>query len=385
MTSLAQCLNGKRLQNLGLFIATSTVFGLIFAGRLLINKNSDLHIHIAYARSIDSYRDISSPHFLFELIIIALSRIGPITLESATFLTLGGCYGIMAILIAREVNRRSPGLRPSGVVLLSISTLVASHVFAPTALVPNFYYGYLVPTAFHNPTQQLNKLFALAIWFLYVRVSLSPRMPAWPPLLAVWCASLCILSAVAKPSFLIAFLPTTGAMTLADIVTGRWRAVVSFAGAVVLPTIVTLGIQWWTTYGSTNSGIEFAPFAVFTDPAEFALKLPFCLALPVATTILLAASPREAPALWLAWLYLAFGLAFALMLAETGPRRLQGNFAWTAQTGVFLLYVESVLLIAARAGRDWRSCTCLGILAVHVGFGVVYAAANAMVPAERFL
>lgn len=43
-----------------------------------------------------------------------------------------------------------------------------------TLFVPNFYFGYFNVTAYHNPTQQLNKLFALVIW-LYSLLGISRR------------------------------------------------------------------------------------------------------------------------------------------------------------------------------------------------------------------
>ena len=45
--------------------------------------------------------------------------------------------------------------------------LLASHVFLLTIVRRNLYSGYFVPTAYHNPTQQLNKLFALWMYFVY--------------------------------------------------------------------------------------------------------------------------------------------------------------------------------------------------------------------------
>jgi hypothetical protein len=65
---------------------------------------------------------------------------------------------------------------------------------------------HFVPITFHNPTQRLNKLFALAIVFLYFKHFIDARRAARRPVAAI--AGLSVLSALAKPSFLLAFCPT---------------------------------------------------------------------------------------------------------------------------------------------------------------------------------
>ena len=44
----------------------------------------------------------------------------------------------------------------------------------------------------------------------------------------------------------------------------------------------------------------------------------------------------------LAWLSFFFGCAYAYLLAESGPRAMHGNFWWSAQVSLFVLFFESV-------------------------------------------
>jgi hypothetical protein len=59
---------------------------------------------------------------------------------------------------------------------------------------------------------------------------------------------------------------------------------------------------------------------------------------------------------------------------------LEGNFGWSSQTFLFLLYVESLLLALAATGRRRR--VLLAVFAVHVIFGAIFAIGNAFYPAE---
>jgi hypothetical protein len=360
------------------FICTSAVFALVFWRRIAINSASDLHAHIDYAKHISNIHDIVSPHFLFQLILKAVVAVVPISHEGGTAAILGICYGAMGLLIVREL--RKLGMLVGERWGWSLAVLVASHLFLPTLAIPNLYYGYLVPTAYHNPTQQLNKLFALAIWLLWSRrlVEAGDRRPR----VTGGLAALCIGSALAKPSFLIAFLPVSGLVALRDLLRRHFAAVIAYALAIAVPTMLVLVVQAVATYGAeAKAGIILSPFAVFTRPDEFFLKLPLSLAFPLVVTVAYGLSFR----LQMAWLYAVFAIAYAVLLAESGPRLAQGNFAWTAQTGMFLLYVEAGLVIASRRDASIRWKICAGAFAVHVVSGLIYAGANAMFPGPTFL
>jgi hypothetical protein len=348
-----------------------------------VGGGGDLPVHIQYARRITSLSDIRSPHFLFELLIKALSSLTGASLVTATAILLGGCYGLMAVLIAHEIKRRGSAVSDVTAAALSVAILVASHIFLPTIFKPNLYYNYLVPTAYHNPTQQLNKLFTIAIWFLYCRRFLTSDERPLSSLVLL--AVLVVASAIAKPSFLIAFLPVSGLLAAWDLFHGRWSRFRDYVAAIALPAIAAMGWQFWMTYGiGAESRIEFAPLAVFAGPASYAqylATLPLALAFPLVATILLWPDARQSRSFVAAWAILALGLFYVLLLAESGPRRMAGNFHWTTQTAAFLLYVEALLLMA----RKWETRfkpVLLVVLSVHVACGVLFALANAFFPAE---
>lgn len=65
---------------------------------------------------------------------------------------------------------------------------------------------------------------------------------------------------------------------------------------------------------------------------------------------------------------------------------MQGNFAWTAQTGAFLVYVEALfLMVQDRSSSGRFNPFLLAIFSVHVLCGIIYAVANAAFPAPLWL
>lgn len=362
----------------GVGILTSAIFAIVFWQRILINDVSDLHEHIEYARRISGVADISSPHFLFQLLIKAINALSPLSLEAATALLLGFCYGGMAFMITSEIIRRHPVVPEIYAATAAFAVLIASHIFLLTILVPNFYYGYLVTTAYHNPSQQLNKLLALAIWLLYCRAFLLGREIKMPTMVGM--ATLCLLSAVAKPSFLIAFLPVSGLIAAFDLFCCRWKRAGAYALAVAIPSVAVLGWQFAMTYGGAG-GLGIDPFGVV--PPRYVVTLPLSLAFPIAVACLLWRESLRSETLLLAWAMLLLGLLYTIFLAEEGQRKLQGNFVWTAQTGAFLLYVESTFLAMRAKGK--KRPVLVAVAMLHIICGVIYVVANALFPAQQWL
>lgn len=376
--------SARVLPALPLFAFTSAVsvfFAAIFWQRLSVNPNSDIHEHISYASKISGLTDILSPHFLFQILIIGIDYILPLGLWVATALLLGACYGLMSLFIVLEMERRAIIINMRTAFATTLGVLVASHIFIFTLEPLNLYYNYLVPISYHNPTQQLNKFFAISIFFLYGIVFLERAHVQRRGALLAALGALCVLSAVAKPSFLIAFLPISGLLAGADFFRARWQRVFDYSFGVGIPSAAILAWQFWMTYNNGVSGIEFEPFAIFADPTQYIVTLPLTLAFPIAALVLHWSYAKRTPTLLLAWAFLGLGLVYTLLLVETGDRRMHGNFAWTAQTGAFLVYVESLLLMMkARTFLGSFNPIVMTIFLVHVIFGFVFAFVNMYLP-----
>jgi hypothetical protein len=353
----------------GVFAVATLAFTWAFASFLALQKSSDLTVHIAYAQQVHSLADLKSPHFLFQLLVKAGYALG-LSYGTAAVWLLGACYGGMAVLVWQEIHRRGLVSNPARAFVLVMATLLASHIFLLT-IQGNLYRGYFVPTAYHNPTQQLNKLFALSIWFIYARQFLRLQPPGWPvvPLLAV----LCVASAVAKPSFLIAFLPVAAVYAARDLLQRRWQPALACLFGIGIPSALTL---LWQMGISGRVGepvqIAFVPFALF--PAnETWFKLPLSLAFPLIVASGALWTRASDVRLRFIWMLTAVALFVTICVVEAGQRMDHGNFAWTGQTGMFLIYVESMLFLLAQPARAWVRAAW-SAFAVHVACGVFWYA-----------
>ncbi len=263
MTGIAAAVQRERyplITSLGLFTLATLVFTWGFAAFLQSQRSSDITTHLDYTRQLHSLGDIRSPHFLFQLLVKAGYGLG-LGYETAAVWLLGLCFGGMALLIGQEMYRRDLVSSPLLAFGLVMAVLFASHIFLFT-IQSNIYRGYFVPTVYHNPTQQLNKLFAVWIYFVYARHFLHAERATWwsIPLLAILCA----LSAVAKPSFLIAFLPAAALYAGFDLLRRRWRQALLCLLGIGIPSALTM---LWQTQFTESAGqsleLAFRPFVIF--------------------------------------------------------------------------------------------------------------------------
>ena len=352
---------------IGVFSIATLVFTWAFESFLQLQASSDLTVHIDYARTLHSLADVTSPHFLFELLIVVGYNIGFSWGGAAAWL-LGACYGGMAALIAREFHRRGIDASPLATFALVMAVLLASHIFLLTLSPAHLYNGYFVPTAYHNPTQQLNKLFALWIYVVYRWNFLGSRPATVSSALVL--AALCILSALAKPSFLIAFLPAAALYAMYDLWRRQWRQALLCLAGIGIPSALTMVWQMGMTDAGQGLDVSFRPFAVFSA-SETLYKLPASLAFPLIVAAGALWTRTTDAGLRFIWVFTGIALAVTLGLAEGGHRVDHGNFAWTGQTAVFLMYVESLLFMLTQTKHAWTRAAW-ALFAVHVVCGLFW-------------
>ncbi|HEY6508333.1 MAG TPA: hypothetical protein VIY56_09995, partial [Vicinamibacterales bacterium] len=340
------------------------------AGFLWASRAGDLTTHIEYAQRIRSFADISSPHFLFQVLLKALVPLG-LSYEAAAVLLLGACYGGMALLL-RECQRRAIVLSPFHIAVVVPATLLASHIFLPTLGKPNLYLGYFAPVTYHNPTQQLAKLLAMWIVFDYCATFLKATSPSLRQAFGI--GLLCVVSALAKPTFLLAFLPVVGIVLLVDLLRGRWPRALAAGAGVIAPSVAVLLWQAYVAYGGESGGIAFDPFEVFSA-GETLYKLPLSLALPLYVWVCSARAKAITANLRFTAALVVFGLVWTLGFVESNHVS-DGNFAWAGQIVVFLAYTEAVLCLCTWPSGQRRTTVAWWLFGLHVVSGVIWFGAS---------
>lgn len=259
----------------------------------------------------------------------------------------------------------------------AVSITFVAPIMLPAIWDQQFYFGYIGMANYHNPTIHLLKPFALASILLFIRALDGRKSPWW---LILFSAVLVAFSAWIKPNYVLAILPGLAlacAIRLLQKKTLDWKMIL-LGG--VLPGIITLFLQWLVAYyyGDPQEGIILAPFQV---EAQFsnALLLKFLLSalFPLYGLWLSRKFLLTDSALLAGWAVFLAGVAQNYLLAEGGERFLHGNFRWSGQIGLFLLFaivLRWILLEKIIPGRmAGREKLCSAVFyGAHLAGGIAY-------------
>jgi hypothetical protein len=304
---------------------------------------------------------VQAPHFLFHLLVLAVYRAAPGTsLTSAAFVVavaayLAGAlaiYGLFSALLGRAKSLRTAMLYAT--LSLALMLVMPINLLTPG----NRYLGYLIPHAYHNPTIVVLKPLALVLFYVSARCFDARPLPR-PVAYTAGAAIATLLAVLAKPSYVIALAPALSLVAAHALWRGapvHWRLLVY---GVLLPIALGVGVQM--TFMSARRSFVFAPLAVFHEWARLInpaaashLPLKFLLSIlfPLAVYVCCLRLARGALYLNLAWLTFAVGAAYTYLLAESGNDLGLGNFTWSAQITVFVLFVASAVFFLGWATRD---------------------------------
>jgi len=196
------------------------------------------------------------------------------------------------------------------------------------------------------------------------------------------------LLGVAKPNYLACLLPVLAGGAAWSRLRGNdvsWVRVGTVAGA----AIASLG-STFLLYQSEGLGLEgsviIAPFEVIAkytpvDPLSVAAHVLRSLAFPLVVTALWPRAAMRNVPMRVAWGAMAVGLFISYFLAEAGPRFDHGNFLWTGQMAVFVLFVAAAafardhLQLRSDSAVMFGRALALGVvLLFHVESGIRHVA-----------
>ena len=297
---------------------------------------------------------------------------------------------LLSLILWMQI-RNAAGIRGVGGAFAGVALVIALMIVAPIALLHiqdgRYYFGYIGINVWHNPTVIAAKPLVL-ITFLATLAGFPERSEPTDRFSfchGVALATIVICGAMAKPSFLMCLLPA--ALFLAAFRQWfigrcvRWGYL--FVG-LILPAILALGWQSWI-YARYTGGAHavFSPLATMSAMSRhLGPKLLLSILFPVVCYIAWWKQAKFSTRLNLAWLAFFVGLMFTYFVSETKRTR-HGNFLWSAQLALFVLFVESTLFVietarskridSARDKHDaLRGTLCGTALAFHFVFGVIY-------------
>lgn len=356
----------------GVIAVAALLFQSAISGELL-NPKSDFSYHLRWAQNLLETGLPERPYFLYHLATLVLASLPGIGWEAAGFYLIpAACHAAIAFLLVRRL-----GLWPG------LALTVAGPVSFWTW--PDLYKGYAALTAHHNPTGILAKTLALALFATCFGRAGEWR---WGRHFTLGVAAATVASVMAKPSFLIAFLPgaalAAAIQALGQAGQGRGTPQTFLRGgalSVAVPAVAVLALQFVFRYvvGAGEGGLHsvvFAPLEVMGfHSRDVGLKFVSSIIFPAVATGLFWKEARWRPAFTVAWLTFAISAFYAYFLAEGGVDRYSGNFIWSLQLALFVLFFECASVIrAVERASDWKRGVAWGALALHVLGGAAIVA-----------
>jgi hypothetical protein len=376
---------------LALTLVVVVIFGIALWQRTEVG--GDFTEYEGLSRQLLETGDLTGlwPNFLFELVTIAVFLALPrVDMDASGYIAVMLFYVFLSttLYFALRAMLGNPTTfrRAALYVVVSLALMIVTPITIFTWQTQNLNFGYILQTVYHNPTINLLKPFAL-LQFLYavtafVRPQMNRSMGA-----VVLCAIITVLSAMAKPSYLLCLLPAVGLFTLYKLLRRQpfnWQIIVFGIG---VPAVAALAVGYLATYtesASEDSRIIFAPFYYMsTRPHAEPLALKFVMSIlfPVVVYALYFQQARRDTLLNFAWVGFLVGAFLTYFMAESGRRLDHGNFIWSGQITLFLLFVASVVFILRMelsTGRVSRRLLICGVVfALHLVSGLLWYAVYA--------
>jgi len=326
----------------------------------LFGAVTDIDAHIGVVHRTLRGEGETPPNFLYYELVAVLAGFSEnlSVLSWAAVVLLSAATAAKTYLTMTILKAMTRDVAPKLIALMALALMVVFPIPALSNLLGlNFYLGQLPANVWHNSTTILLMPVSLLLFYINYLYAFQGERP-----LFVWVLVLGILSLFIKPSYFIALLPATGLQLIftygisrdavrrilplgLGIVVMVFLYVLVFERQVGLiqeePSYVTLApFVAWQTILSSDIGIKITPLimgammltAVLTS---FALPLGLWAA---------RAWPRGDGMVMSATLGVCVAMAIYLVLAETGPRAVHGNFFWQ------VVVCHYILLMVLAAG-----------------------------------
>ncbi len=326
---------------------------------------ADYQDHEAIAMRVARAESIP-PHPLMHLALIALAGgDNPVQAPGALAILLSICLGVRAWLTARMLG----AVPLVFLVLLCLALLVAMPL--PNWWGGDLYRGQPSPNVWHNPTSVFAQPFALALFIVGIQTleHLSLRGAAET-------GALMVLSLLAKPNYLLAFGPCFAVVLISRLISDvKEDKTTRMDGAIIValtlaPVSLILLVQHFLL--TSDHAITYEPMAVWNNYSKYPLaSILLGTAFPLSIVISYPVQAVRSLRLVMAWSTLALAIGTFASFAETGHRRLHGNFGWGMTLADGVLFIVSLDFLLQQRGRV-RQFLCLVVLALHAISGGFY-------------
>jgi hypothetical protein len=364
-----------------IFVALASFF--VYHFRIMSPTDNDYGNHILIAQNMLKNEPISGHYLSHPLLQIA--QIGLLWISRSRIHLWDGTVILMVVSnvilvlsiyfwFGKQKKRGSDWLRAFWAVTL---TFIAPFLLF-TFIDNKYYFGYIGLANYHNPTIQLLRPFSLPIFILAMQVFKKQNNPVW---MIVSAALLMVLSTLIKPNLAICLLPAMLFFSALAILQKKkidWKLnIIGF----MIPTVITLIWQYiiaYTTSGNKEAGIIFVPFVVESAFSGFLLpKFLLSIFFPLVIFLILNKSLLKNFEMQFSWFTFLVGAIQTYFFAEGGQYLYDGNFRWSTQITLLILFITSARFVYQRWGKTNIQSVKEKIIAYlaylpHVASGIIY-------------
>lgn len=369
-----------RLQPLVPFVLIVAVIGLIFTPLFstLVSQQPDFTTYIQWAQELLTGR-LHRVHILFNVLQLAFQSITGLDWITATIILM--VVFSLAIAYMSYLWLRSATPSRSLAILSALTVVIVAPITVLTWSTFNHYFGYIGINVLHSPTMVLLRLTGL-VTFIFTILALQGKLRFNIGNVLIG-AVLVVCTLFSKPNFALVMLPALICFVACRAIFLRTTAGLrlSLVG-LIIPMLIVLPLQYIVQYTlipeDTPVAIIFAPLGTVSayeghTPVLLWLLIKFLLSItfPLTITVLYRRAAFADTALNLGWLMFAVGAIQMYFFAESDPRFGDGNFWWSGQIGLFLLFVSALRVWVAQVRLNTRTLVSLAVLGLHILSGVV--------------
>lgn len=367
-----------------LVLLTAALSGLIFYRRIALPTDNDYSNHIMYSQMLLSGKISKIPASILAHpgLHILLAGLFAFThhltnWDGLLIFVLAATQVLIALVLYFFWFEPTPGKRWRRVFWsLTLSLVAPVMLFAFED--HQYYFGYIGLANYHNPTVVILRPLALLSFLFAIRIFTQAHNSNRSILIS---AVIILLSALVKPNYAITILIGLAGLVVVYWLFKKpmdWRMLIFGFG---VPAVGILALQWVFLYlrsGNPSEGILLLPFQVESAFSKNLLpKFLLSILFPLGVALIFNRDALQKVELQLAWLTFLAGAFQMYFLAEGGDRMLHGNFRWSAQIALFLLFAASARYLyllppktALNQGKARWFANCLYL--AHLFAGAAY-------------
>ena len=227
------------------------------------------------------------------------------------------------------------------------------------------YVGFCEPNIWHNPTIICMQPFAILSLIYFEKYYILKQYSMKNIILF---STFVTISTTIKPSFIFGFIPALAIIFFVDFIKTKFSnfKTVLICASSFIPSAIILLIQYFILYGDNASsiGITVGNLPIFT--------LPLVILGP---TLIYIFSNKEIDNLdKLIFVFFVIGFLEGFFITEVGERAGHGNFTWTYECAIGLLFIFATLKMIKNfiSYQKWQKITISIVMLLHLVCGTLY-------------